>query len=112
MKNSNDTIGNRTRDLPSKEKQPIQKCIKLRKILHKQYKLVYNEKSTHIFFIRGGGGEGGGEPKATNYLYLILKILLQKSCSKYNCNMTLLVAAFIQGVPGGMDKTSGECFLR
>jgi hypothetical protein len=36
---------------------------------------------------------GGGDPEAIYNFYLILKIMLQKSCCKYN--ITLLAAAFM-----------------
>ena len=37
------------------------------------------------------GGEGRADPEAVCNSYLILKIILQKSCHKYKCNITLFV---------------------
>jgi hypothetical protein len=42
------------------------------------------------FFV---GGRGGADPEAIYNLYLILKIILQKSCGEYN--LTLFAIAFI-----------------
>ena len=38
--------------------------------------------------------QGGGGPHATYNLYLILKLMLQNSCRKYSCNMTLFATTF------------------
>ena len=45
----------------------------------------------HPGFFTGGGG---AEPEAIYKSCLILKIMLQKPCHKYNCNITLFVTAF------------------
>jgi hypothetical protein len=40
-------------------------------------------------------GGGGADPDAMYNLCLILKIMLQKSYFKYNCNITLYATTFM-----------------
>jgi hypothetical protein len=49
----------------------------------------------HPEFLFRGARRGGTGPQAIYKLSLILKLLLQKSCRKYNCNITLFAVAFI-----------------
>jgi hypothetical protein len=67
MKKSNDTIGNQTHDLPACSVVP-QPIAPLRAL---------------------------ADPGAIYNLYLILKIMIQKSCHKVNCNITMFATAFI-----------------
>jgi hypothetical protein len=48
----------------------------------------------HPKFLIGGGEGGGGDLDAMYNLCSILKIVLQKSCHKYNCNITLFATVF------------------
>jgi hypothetical protein len=40
-------------------------------------------------------GGGGADPDAIHNLCLILKVMLEKSCRKYNCNIALYVNVFL-----------------